>query len=94
MDESGFKLAELYDKVYSERGVKEVVEYVRGSESDRGNGALLAVKNASENMLRLLILYKGRMHIKPHCEAPHDTCYLSTNSSRFMDNNVLTEYLG
>ncbi|GAV01848.1 hypothetical protein RvY_12492 [Ramazzottius varieornatus] len=93
LDESEFRLAELNDRVYAERGVKEAVGYVNGSESDRENISLLAIGNAAGKMLCPLILYKGKMHIESHFRDTHDACYIGTNSSGVMDTDVLTEFL-
>ncbi|GAU87348.1 hypothetical protein RvY_00215 [Ramazzottius varieornatus] len=93
LDESGFRLAELYYKVYAERGVKEAVGYLKSSESDRENISLLAMGSAAGKMLRPLILYKGKMHLESHFRETHDACYVGTNSSGVMDTEVLTEFL-
>ncbi|GAV08458.1 hypothetical protein RvY_18142 [Ramazzottius varieornatus] len=93
LNESGFRLAELYDKVYAERGVKEAVGYLKSSESDRENISLLAMGNAAGKTLRPLILYKGKMHLESHFRETHDACYVGTNSSGVMDTEVLTEFL-
>ncbi|GAV05115.1 hypothetical protein RvY_15291 [Ramazzottius varieornatus] len=93
LDESGFKLAELYDRVYSEKGVKEAVGCVKGTENDRENISLLAMGNAAGMMLRPLILYRGKMHTESHFRDTHDACYVGTNSSGVMDTDVLTEFL-
>ena len=93
LDESGFQLAEMYDRVYAQKGSREVIAYHKSSESDRDNISLLAVGNAAGRMLRPLILYKGKTHIASHFKDTNNACWLSTNSSGFMDAQVLQEYL-
>ena len=93
LDESGFQLAEMYDRVYAQKGSREVIAYHKSSESDRDNISLLAVGNAAGKMLRPLILYKGKTHIASHFKNINNACWLSTNSSGFMDAQVLQEYL-
>ena len=93
LDESGFQLAEMYDRVYAQKGSREVIAYHKSSESDRDNISLLAVGNAAGRMLRPLILYKGKTHIASHFQDTNNACWLSTNSSGFMDAQVLQEYL-
>lgn len=93
LDESGFQLAQMYDKVYAQKGAKEVPAYVKGSETDRENMTLLALGNAAGKMLRPLILYKGKMHIESHFTDTNDECFLSTNSSGGMDPFVLHDHL-
>ncbi|GAU91583.1 hypothetical protein RvY_03810 [Ramazzottius varieornatus] len=92
LDESGFRLAELYDRVYAERGVKEAVGYVKGSESDRENISLLAMGDAAGKMLRPLILYKEKMHIESHFRDTHDACYNGTYYSGVMHTDVQTDF--
>ena len=83
----------MYDKVYAQKGTKEVIAYLKTSESDRENISLLAVGNAAGEMLRPLILYKGKTHIASHFKDTNNGCYLSTNSSGFMHAEILQEYL-
>ncbi|GAU92014.1 hypothetical protein RvY_04164 [Ramazzottius varieornatus] len=85
LDESGFQLAQIYDKVYAQKGAQEVPAYAKGSETDRENMTLLALGNAAGKMLRALILYKGKMHIESHFADTNDEFFLSTNSSGVMD---------
>ncbi|GAU95613.1 hypothetical protein RvY_07203 [Ramazzottius varieornatus] len=66
LDESGFRLAELYGIVYTERDVKEAVGYVKETKTDRENIILMAMENAAGKMPLPLILYKGKMHIESH----------------------------
>ncbi|GAV06360.1 hypothetical protein RvY_16369 [Ramazzottius varieornatus] len=93
LDESGFKLAEMYDKGYAQKGTPNITGYVKGSASDRDNMTLLAMGNASGKMLRPLILYSGKLHIESHFDETDDQCFLSTNASGVMDTFVLTDYL-
>ncbi|GAV03904.1 hypothetical protein RvY_14269 [Ramazzottius varieornatus] len=93
LDESGFKVAEMYDKGYAQKGTPNVTGYVKGSASDRDNMTLLAVGNASGKMLRPLILYSDKLHIESHFDETDDQCFLSTNASGVMDTFVLTDYL-
>ena len=83
----------MYDRVYAKKGSSEVIAYVKGSETDRDNISLLAVGNAAGRMLRPLIIYKGKTHIYSHFKNTDDKCYLRTNSSGFMDCDILTDYM-
>ena len=83
----------MYEKANAQKGSREVIAYYKNSESDRDNISLLAVGNAAGRMLRPLTLYKGKTHIASHFEDTNNACWLSTNSSGFMDVQVLQEYL-
>ena len=93
LDESGFQLAEMYDKAYAQKGTQEVVAYLKTPETDRENISLLAVGNAAGRVFRPLVVYKGKTHIASHFKDTNNGCYMSTNSSGFMDAEILQEYL-
>ena len=70
-----------------------MIAYLKSSETDREKISLLAVGNAAGDMVRPLIVYKGKTHIASRFIDTNNACYLSTNSSGFMDAEILQEYL-
>ncbi len=89
-DETGMPLGEVYDKVYAAKGSREVDSYFDGDEKERLT--VLACGNAAGLMLRPLILYDGKVDLLSRLDGTNDRCWVGTNSSGYMDNDLFTAY--
>ena len=90
LDETACHLAEVVDKVFAEKGTREVQSFFDGDEKECIT--VLACGNAAGRMLRPLILYDGKLHATSRFDEDK-RCWIGVNGSGYMDCAVFTAYV-
>ena len=91
LDESGFFLGEIWNRVLAIKGTKQVESSTEYDPKERLT--VLVGGNAAGLLLRALILFDGKVQLSSRFEGTEDRCWIGVNPSGWMKNQNFTSYV-